>query len=72
MKRVPLIDYDTFPHAWVTPRELAAFVECDTRTILRMIECGKVDACRAGRRWRIDISAARRAFPRQPVSRETA
>lgn len=63
MRRPPLVSYDTYPHPWVTPAELAAFLGCDERTITRMIASRSLTAFRLGRRWCITLTEARRAFP---------
>lgn len=60
--RPPLADLDTFPCAWVTPRELAQYLDCDPRTIIRMIDAKALGAYRVGRNWRIPIVEARRRF----------
>lgn len=63
VKRPPLDRYAEFPFEWVTPRELARKVDCDVRTIRRMIVGGSIGAYRVGRNWRIPIDLAARAFP---------
>lgn len=64
MKRPPLVSLSAFPFDYVTPPELAAYVPCDRRTIVRMItETHTLEAYRVGRNWRIPIEDARRAFP---------
>lgn len=63
MTRAPLTNLATHPSAHVTPRELARYLECDPRTILRMIEGGTISAYRVGRNWRIHTDEARRVFP---------
>ncbi len=68
MKRPALVNYDTFPYDWVTPPELAAYVQCDPRTIVRMIAMGSVVAFRVGRNWRIPLKEARRMFPVERAS----
>lgn len=62
MKRPRLTDLDTFPCAWVTPPELAEYLDCDRRTILRMIDAGSLPAIRVGRNWRIPVAEAKRRF----------
>jgi hypothetical protein len=63
MKRPDLIDLDSYDWPYVTPGDLARMphINCDPRTIVRMID--KLDGYRVGRNWRIPIGAARRAFP---------
>lgn len=63
MKRPDLVSYATFPFDWVTPQELAQKIDCDVRTIRRMIAAGSIGAYRVGRNWRIPIDMAERAFP---------
>jgi len=62
VRRPPLIDLATHEFPWVTPPELASYLPCDRRTILRMIAAGSLDAYQIGRHWRIPIDEARRAF----------
>lgn len=69
MKRLELENLDTYPRAFVTVPQLASHLDCDRRTILRMIHDGNLPAARVGRNWRISIEAARRAFPAGDVSR---
>lgn len=69
MKRPRLVTYAAFPFDWVTPPELAAKVKCDRRTILRMIDYGKIGAYRVGRNWRIPIEDAEIAFPERRSTR---
>ena len=72
MKR-QLVNLATHPTAFVTPPQLAAYLDCDRRTILRMIHDDALPASRVGRNWRIPIEAARRAFPNgDQVPRETS
>jgi excisionase family DNA binding protein len=68
-KRPPLVNLTTHPYPWVSPPELAAYLQCDRRTIGRMIEQGSLHAYRVGRTWRIPIAEARRAFPVERTSR---
>jgi excisionase family DNA binding protein len=63
MRRPPLVDLATYAHPFVTPRELATYLPCDPRTILRMIDAQSLHAYRVGRNWRVPIAEARRAFP---------
>lgn len=65
-KRPPLTDLATHAFAYVTPPELAAYLECDARTIRRMIDDGALLAIRVGRDWRIPISEARLKFHVEP------
>lgn len=63
MRRPPLEDLNTYDWPYVTPGDLARLphVNCDPRTILRMIR--ELDGYRVGRNWRIPTASARRAFP---------
>jgi len=63
MKRRPIVSLATHPRPYVTPPELAAFLSCDPRTILRMIKTGSLPAFRVGRTWRVTTEQARQAFP---------
>lgn len=69
MKRQALLNLATHQAAYVTPSDLAAYLPCDCRTILRMIYNGSLRAYRVGRNWRIPTDDARRAFPVQHLSR---
>lgn len=63
MKRRPIVDLATHDSTYVTPPEIARFLPCDARTVVRMIEAGKIPgAYRAGRNWRIPTPVARRVF----------
>lgn len=62
-KRPHLVNLSTHEYDWVSPPELADYLRCDPRTIVRMIESGNLAAYRVGRNWRITIEEARRAFP---------
>jgi len=61
MKRPALVDLATHQHPWVSTPELATYLDCDPRTLLRMID--QLDGYKVGRGWRIPIESARRAFP---------
>lgn len=63
MKRPALVSLADFPFDYVTPPELAAYIPCDRRTLVRMIEAGSIGAYRVGRNWRIPVEEAQRAFP---------
>jgi len=63
MKRPLVVDLATWPLRYVTPPELARYLESDPRTIIRMIEAGVLRAHRVGKQWRIPIGEARRSFP---------
>lgn len=71
-KRPPLHSLSTHPYAYVSPPELADYLACDPRTLLRMIENGSIKAYRVGRNWRITIEEARRVFPVERASQYTA
>lgn len=68
MKRPPLVSLATFARPYVTPPELAAHLECDPRTILRMIKTGALPAFKVGRSWRITTEQALRSFPQRPIA----
>lgn len=58
----PIVDLATHPRPYVTVSALAAYLDCDPRTILRMIHAGAVLATRVGQQWRIPILEAREVF----------
>lgn len=62
-RRAPISSLATDTRDWVTPRELAAYLAVDVRTVLRMIREQSLYAYRVGRAWRVPTEAARRAFP---------
>lgn len=70
MRRPPLEDLARHTFPWVSAPELAEHLQCDHRTILRMIEAGALDAYRVGRCWRIPTDDARRAFHVERTSRD--
>jgi excisionase family DNA binding protein len=55
-------DLATHRRPFVTAVELANFVGCDPRTIVRMISVGSLPGVKVGRSWRIPTAAARAAF----------
>lgn len=63
MKRPELTDLESYDWPYVTPGDLARLphINCDPRTILRMID--KLGGYRIGRNWRIPTTVARLAFP---------
>jgi excisionase family DNA binding protein len=63
MKRPLLTNLTDFPFDYVTPPELATYLDCDRRTIVGMIESKALGAYQVGRNWRIPLDEARRAFP---------
>lgn len=71
-KRPPLVNLSAHDYPFVTPPELAEYLACDRRTILRMIENGALKAYRVGRNWRIATSEALRAFPVEHTRRGIA
>lgn len=71
-KRPPLVNLATHDYQFVTPPELAAYLKCDRRTILRMIDTGALRAYRVGRNWRIATADARCAFPVEHTRRDIA
>ena len=60
--REPIIDLATHPRRYVTVPALAAYLECDARTVRRMIHEGALPAVRVGRHWRIPVEDTRRAL----------
>ena len=58
----PITDLATHPKRYVLIKPLAKYLECDPRTILRMIAVKTLTAVRVGRQWRIPIEVARAAF----------
>ena len=70
LSRAPITNLASCEYHFATPKELAACERCDVRTILRMIAAGSLYAYKVGRRWRIPIEEARKAFPqsRSPVA----
>ena len=66
----PIVDLATHPRRYVTVRALAAYLDCDARTILRMIYPRALPATRVGRRWRIPVDEARLAFGLLPQNRQ--
>jgi excisionase family DNA binding protein len=48
----------THPRAYVSVRALAAYLECDPRTITGLIADKVLHAFKVGRQWRIPIEAA--------------
>lgn len=55
-------DLATYRRPYVTASALAAYLDCDVRTIVRMITDGALDAVKVGRGWRIPTDAAREKF----------
>ena len=72
MKRPILQNLKTHQFPWVTPPELASYLKCDPRSILRMIDAQTLFAYKVGRNWRIPIEHARAAFPVEHTSQRTA
>jgi len=64
------MDLATHARPFVTVKALAAYLECDRRTIARLIEAGALPAHRVGRLWRIPTDGAREMFrvKRHPVA----
>ena len=56
------INLATHPRPYVTAGELAEWLWCDRRTIVRMIHNGSLKGTKVGRNWRIPTEDARRAF----------
>lgn len=64
MKRLidRMIDLATYERPFVSVRALAAYLDCDPRTIVRMIHEGTLEATKVGREWRIPTTEARDRF----------
>lgn len=60
------IDLATYQGNSVTVSALATYLECDTRTVIRMITNKSLKAFKVGREWRIPTDAARETFHVQP------
>lgn len=57
-----IVSLATHPRPHVTVRALAAYLETDPRTILRLIAEQKLPAVKVNREWRIPTDAARAMF----------
>ncbi len=57
--REAIRDLATHPRPYVTVSALAAYLDCDPRTVRRMIDLGALPATRVGRHWRIPVHDAR-------------
>ena len=55
-------DLATHGRPFVTVKDLAGYLDCDRRTIIRMITAGALEAAKVGRSWRIPTEIARAAF----------
>lgn len=55
-------DLETTTKRFTSASDLADYLECDRRTIVRMIEAGTLPATRTGRNYRIPVDAARAVF----------
>lgn len=58
----PIVDLATDPRRYVTVSALAAYLDCDARTVRRMIHAGALPAIRVGRHWRIRVVEARQVL----------
>jgi excisionase family DNA binding protein len=58
-------DLETTPQRFVSCSDLADYLACDRRTIVRMIEVGSLPATKVGRAYRIPADAAREVFRAQ-------
>lgn len=65
----PIVELATHPWPEVTAVVLARFLECDARTVTRMIHAGTIEAVKVGREWRIPVDEIRRAFNVKPHQR---
>lgn len=59
----PIVDLATHPARDVTLKVLAAWLECDRRTLVDMLTGGQLLGYRVGREWRIVTASAREMFP---------
>lgn len=55
-------DLSTHRRPFVTATELAEYLGCDRRTIVRMIHSGSLRGIKVGRCWKVPTDAAREAF----------
>lgn len=55
-------DLATTRRQFVTATQLAAYLACDPRTIVRLIHNKSLEGVKVGRCWRIPTNAARAAF----------
>lgn len=69
-RRDRIIDLATWDRPFVTVSALAVHLECDQRTIIRLIHGGDLDARKVGRQWRIDVASARRTVSRATTLRD--
>lgn len=62
---MPIVDLATHPSREVTLKVLAAYLQCDPRTLIRMMTDREQSLVgyKVGREWRIPTSEARAAFP---------
>lgn len=56
------MDLATHPRAFVSVKALATYLDCDRRTITRLIAEEALPAVKVGRLWRIPTDAARSMF----------
>jgi excisionase family DNA binding protein len=59
----PIRDLATHDAAACTVSVVAEYLECDERTVRRMIRGGHLFAFRVGPEWRVPTSELRRMFP---------
>ena len=65
----PITSLATHTAEFVTVKALAAHLQCDRRTVMKMIEAGALPVVKVGRSYRIATEDARRAFvPRATAS----
>lgn len=64
MTRDGLSKFDLATHRrpFATATELASYLDCDRRVIVRMIANGALEGVKVGRTWRIPTATARAAF----------
>lgn len=61
-ERLAAFDLATHRRPFATATELAAYLDCDPRTIVRMIHSGALEGVKVGRVWKVSTAAARAAF----------
>ena len=67
-----IVDLATHPRPYVTVRALAAYLETDPRTIIRLIADGALEGVKVNREWRIPTDAARRKFHVELIHRQAS
>lgn len=62
-----VFDLATERRPFVTVTELASYLSCDPRVVVRMIANGSLTGVKVGRSWRIPTATARAAFHVQRI-----